>query len=260
MNLICFQKAFLTTISEETEIATGGHGSEHLTDELEFLCCVCKNDNRKTEAVKYCETCEDYYCGECVILHYRVPFLSAHDIVERSDLRGTCVPSRIERKVETRVKEERDKIDCHIPGSCILQDGRILLADNDNHCLKRLSPMATSVSECLSLSCCPCSVAVISQKEAVVTLPYEKQVKTIAFNPMMIVTRTLSLDFNCYYTTAYNNELFISDGRFTVYIYTVTEELLRKIKRNNKGQRLFSGIRNMAISRKGRVLFVADYE
>lgn len=75
----------------ETGGAVGGRKEsleKHSDDQVDFLCCVCTKKNKRTEAVKYCVTCEDYYCNECVQLHEVVPALSGHVLVGKSDFRG----------------------------------------------------------------------------------------------------------------------------------------------------------------------------
>lgn len=172
--------------------------------------------------------------------------------------RSVCVPLKIKKKEKKSVNVKSAVKHCDINGSCTLQDGTILLADYNEDCLKRLSPRATSVSDCLDFSGHPWSVAVINQKQAAVTLPEQKQVHIIALDRTMNTTRTLKLDFMCYGISHCNNELFISD-RNTLYVYTVAGKLLRKFPRASTGRTLFFNIYNMAVCDSCRFLFVADY-
>lgn len=168
-----------------------------------------------------------------------------------------CVPYKIVKKEKTSAQVMGDKRDCYISESFSLQDGTILLADYNNNCLKRLSLCDTYVSDCIHLSSGPWSVATISQKLAVVTLLFQKQVHIIAFDTTRRTIRTLKLGFECFAVTHFNNELFISD-RNTVYVYTVGGIFLRQISDHSTGQTLFSDICNIVVSETGLVLFVAD--
>lgn len=157
------------------------------------------------------------------------------------------------------VKVWADKLKCHLSGSCTFQNGTILLADYNNGRLKRLSPPATSASDCLQLPGRPWSVVLINQVEAAVTLSDLKQVHIIALGATMKTTGTILLDFECRAITYSNNELFISDKK-TVYVYTVPGKLLRYISRDKAGHTLFSYIHNMAVGEDGRLLFIADWQ
>lgn len=53
-----------------------------------FLCCMCSQTDKRTEAVKYCVTCEYYYCNECLDFHNRIPISAKHVVVGKSDFKG----------------------------------------------------------------------------------------------------------------------------------------------------------------------------
>lgn len=158
-----------------------------------------------------------------------------------------------------RIKARRHEDNTGIGGSCALQDGTVLLADRNNKCLKRLPPCGTSVSDCLQLPGSPRSITVINQTQVAVTLPYQTQVQVITLDKTMTKTRTFKTDFECRFIAHDNNELFLSDG-IRMCVYTVAGKFLRQLFRKHMAETLSSGIRNMAMSSNGCVLFVADWE
>jgi hypothetical protein len=69
-------------------MATGGVSDiERGTDEtFDFLCSVCKEKNKNTEAEKFCSDCNDYYCSACVKFHADIPALKKHKILDTAQL------------------------------------------------------------------------------------------------------------------------------------------------------------------------------
>lgn len=79
-------------------------------DKCNFACCVCIKKNVKTEAVKYCSSCLDYFCENCVKMHDLLPALSGHVIVGKSDIKGQntrgnvpSIPTKRCLKHETKI-------------------------------------------------------------------------------------------------------------------------------------------------------------
>lgn len=54
--------------------------TDDLADNQCFLCC---KKHLKSKATKYCITCEEQYCSDCVGLHDLIPTLAGHSIVEK---------------------------------------------------------------------------------------------------------------------------------------------------------------------------------
>ena len=67
-----------------------GDKERHSVDCVDYLCLICAEKNVNKEAVKYCVSCEGYYCEECVKLHDIIPTLAKHVIVGKSDFKGGC--------------------------------------------------------------------------------------------------------------------------------------------------------------------------
>lgn len=171
-----------------------------------------------------------------------------------SPSRKQGLPYKIVKKVNTSVYLKSDKRQFSIPGSCTLQDGTILLADYDNSSLKRLSLHDTSVTDCLQLPDRPWSVAVISQKEAAVTVD-KCEVHFIALDTKLKITRTLEFDCFCHIIKHYNNEFYVSDFN-VVNVYTEEAKYQKSYVQENFA--VFENVCSFALSESGRVLFVAD--
>lgn len=65
-----------------------GRLKEPPKSQVDFLCCVCSKKNRRTEATKYCVTCEDYYCEDCLNFHNLMPNIHHHVVVGRTEFKG----------------------------------------------------------------------------------------------------------------------------------------------------------------------------
>ena len=71
-------------------LALGGEGAEAQK------CTGCKGKN---EATCYCFDCQDFYCGECVRIHNRVPICRGHRNVVIENLQAQDVKELIHRPV-----------------------------------------------------------------------------------------------------------------------------------------------------------------
>ena len=74
-------------------MATGGDapGKKEVNDyvdQVDFPCCICSKKKLRTEADKYCVSCGDYYCKDCVTLHDLIPHMEGHVLVGKSDFKG----------------------------------------------------------------------------------------------------------------------------------------------------------------------------
>ena len=108
---------------------------------------------------------------------------SARQSVALTQLKG--------RKLKSyNVKLSDDRNDCWITGMAITNDGRRLLVDNDNRKVKLFSQDMKLLSS-LSLSDTPCDIAVISDKEAVVTTVNTSLVRSLVL--LNISARHLSI-------------------------------------------------------------------
>lgn len=78
-------------------MATGGKEMDKQSDEtFDFVCTMCKNEGKNTEAVKYCTNCSDYYCLGCMKIHDTVPVLKGHLFVEKGQFQkgsGKLLPT-----------------------------------------------------------------------------------------------------------------------------------------------------------------------
>ena len=164
-------------------------------------------------------------------------------------------PYRIVKIEILNITVSRDILDSWILGSCSLQNEKILLADNLNTCVSRLS-LATSTSDNLKLPDKPWAVCYINEQEATVTFPDTRQVQIISIGQTMKTTRSFNVDFECF-GIAYHDEALLIAGKATIYVYNLTSQRLRHFSMGNNGRRLFSEINNLTVSSTGHLLFIA---
>ena len=200
--------------------------------------------------------------GEFKALH-RVKLDNATQTIKVEEVTRNIVvtkagPYTITKVEAVNINLTGDKSGSVIYESCSLQDGTILLADYTSVCIKRVSPLATSLSDSLKLPDAPLAICNINEQEAVVTLYTKQQVQMISLGPTMKATQSFKVDFYCRGIAYHGAELFITDST-TVYVYNLTGKRLRQFSRDhNSGLCMFSHIYNIAVSASGRVVFIAD--
>ncbi|XP_053373364.1 E3 ubiquitin-protein ligase TRIM71-like [Mercenaria mercenaria] len=64
-------------------MATGGFSADTSDEVFDYVCSMCKEQNKTVNAAKYCVDCHDYYCSDCVNIHKSVPALKGHKIVDK---------------------------------------------------------------------------------------------------------------------------------------------------------------------------------
>jgi DNA-binding beta-propeller fold protein YncE len=157
------------------------------------------------------------------------------------------------------VKVESDEQDCYITGACCMEDGTIILADSLNNKLKRLHSYKYTVIDYCHLPAYPNQVCMISNTQVAVTVPSKQEVHFVSLVGQMKSTNKIMTDFECYGLAYTNNNLYISDGNTSVYMYTLPGRKLKQFSKTQSGQKLFSDIRSLAVSKDGTRIYVADY-
>ena len=193
---------------------------------------------------------------------YRVNHGNATSVKVEETSREKVIPKTgpytLQTEEKVNIKLEGDKNDTYIYGSCSLHDGTILLADYHNSCVKRLSPPSSSPSDSLPLPFPPWAICNIDEQEAAVTLPTNTQVQMFSLGQPMKTTRSFKVDRTCRGLAYHGGELFITEGK-TVHAYSLTGRRLRLFFGVSNNVRLFTNIRNVAVSAGGDMLFVVDW-
>ena len=107
------------------------------------------------------------------------------------------------------VKLDDDKSGCDITGMAITNDGRRLLADNNNNKIKMFSPDMKSLCS-LSLSTSPRHIAVTGDREAVVSCNETKLLVLDISDRKMSIKRTVELPFEVVAIAPYQDKLLVT--------------------------------------------------
>ncbi|XP_060556106.1 tripartite motif-containing protein 42-like [Ruditapes philippinarum] len=155
---------------------------------------------------------------------------------------------------EENIRMKNDKLQPYICDACQLQDGTIILADNNNMKIKRLD-VNYNIKDCLDLESNPRGICCTGNTEVAVIL-HNNKVWFISVGSSLSKVRDISVTDGGYYGMTYcAGELWVSNGK-GVYVYSTTGTLLNSIINDVNGQRIFTSIKHMTVS--GENVFVAD--
>ncbi|XP_053390123.1 uncharacterized protein LOC128553041 [Mercenaria mercenaria] len=155
------------------------------------------------------------------------------------------------------VKVQSDEYRCDIISACTLEDGTMILADQNNKKLKRLDSSSYTVIDYCDLPGSPWQVCSINKQQAAVCLRGKHKVQLISLSTKMTLTNKIKTGFACYGLSYADSNLYISDYT-SVYIYSLSGRKLKQFSKDQSGQNLFSVIRSVAVSKDGSKIYVAD--
>lgn len=155
------------------------------------------------------------------------------------------------------VKLPNDTSDKAITGSCITDDGYLLLADAVNKRLKRLDLRKEKISDFIDVKGNPWAVCLTGKTEAAVSSTL-KYIHFVSVQKTMTVTRTIRLNHRSWGIAYYNGDLFISDSDNSVYVHDMEGQELRKISTDTSGKTIFQDTRHIAICGAENRVYVAD--
>ncbi|XP_060594951.1 uncharacterized protein LOC132748938 [Ruditapes philippinarum] len=167
---------------------------------------------------------------------------------------------QIKGKQSYNVKVKSDINNCCITSACCMEDGTIILADYNNNKLKRLHSYNYIVTDYCDLPGMPWQVCMINNTQVAVTLQSKKEVHFISLERQLKTTNKIKTDFVCYGLAYANNNLYISDSKTSVYMYTLSGRKLHQISKDQSGHDLLSNIRSLAVSQDAARIYVADYD
>lgn len=99
-----------------------------------------------------------------------------------------------EREIYVKLKDDTDL--CSISGSCITDDGSLLLSDRSNNKLKRIDMSTELVKDYINLKE-PLDVCTVSNTEAAVAL-YSQTVQFVSLEDKMTATQTFTMKHHCH--------------------------------------------------------------
>ncbi|XP_060580111.1 uncharacterized protein LOC132736917 [Ruditapes philippinarum] len=165
---------------------------------------------------------------------------------------------QIKRNKSYDVKIQSDKKQRYVMSACCLEDGTIILADYNNKKLKRLHSYNYTVTDYCDLPGMPRQVCMINNTQVAVSS--EKGVHLVSLERKMKTTNTINTDFVCYGLAYANNDLYISDNDTSVYMYTMSGRKLTQFSKDQSGQKLFSNIQSIAVSKDATRIYVGDLD
>lgn len=131
-----------------------------------------------------------------------------------------------------------DKTTCHVTGSKILEDGRILLADHHNKSIKLFNKNCSYINH-IVLTSRPSDIVMIGKNEIATSLIDESVIQIITVNNKLSLARRIETGFS-YYGLAYDDvgQLYgsttVKGGTGEVHVLDITGKILHSIKNVNE--------------------------
>ncbi|XP_045192593.2 uncharacterized protein LOC123548962 [Mercenaria mercenaria] len=159
------------------------------------------------------------------------------------------------------VRLQEDSNVCGLKGAAFMQDGRIVLADYDNHNVKVFDSKLYRGSQ-LRLSSGPWDVEVTGPKEVAVSLPFESKIQFIAVTDQLKATRSIKLDMDCYGIVCRNQELIVVCNDYligpAVQVVSLTGRIKQTIDTDRSGRRILSDPYYLTVTPTGKLIYVSD--
>ncbi|XP_053390423.1 uncharacterized protein LOC123533635 [Mercenaria mercenaria] len=162
---------------------------------------------------------------------------------------------KMKSKKEIKVRMPNDSTDCYIFDICQLQDGTVILTDYLNKKVKWLDANYKVKCHCV-LNDRPRDICCTTQNEVAVKMD-NKKVQFISVDSALTILGDISIEGGCYWGMAYiAGDLWVSTES-GINVYSRSGTLLKSIKNNVNGQRIFkSSPQHIAAS--GENVIVAD--
>lgn len=188
----------------------------------------------------------------------------ASPIKRRGELNPTN-PALKDRKAvlagQFNVRLQEDSNVCGLKGAAFMQDGRIVLADYDNHNVKVFDSKLYRGSQ-LRLSSGPWDIEVTGPNEVAVSLPFESKIQFIAVTDHLKATRTIKLDMDCYGIVCRNQELIVVCNDYligpAVQVVSLTGRIKQTIDTDRSGRRILSDPYYLTVTPTGKQIYVSD--
>ncbi|XP_053390774.1 uncharacterized protein LOC128553626 [Mercenaria mercenaria] len=179
--------------------------------------------------------------------------------VSTTDLRSPRTTVYSVKRIENlniRVQNENKK--CCVYGSCLTEDGSLLIADCNNNKIKRADIVKMSVTSYCCVPAGPYGICCTSKSEAAVCLNI-KTIQFVSLGKQMTTTRQIKVNHICFGIAYKDDKLYITDTGISLYIHDMTGNILQTVTRDNVGQILFSYPRTVAFSDIDDKVFVASW-
>ncbi|XP_053397526.1 uncharacterized protein LOC128556416 isoform X2 [Mercenaria mercenaria] len=166
----------------------------------------------------------------------------------------------VEKCKTINVKLQKDSSSCQIFGSCLNEDGPVLLVDYNNKKLKRANITNMAVDGYCTFDNYPYSVCCTSRQEAVVTFySYTQFIQFVTIGDQLTLSRKVQTNHHCLGIAFKEDRLYITDNSNTIYIHDMAGNELQAISQDSSGNGLFSCTRHIAFKDVTQGVFVADW-
>ncbi|XP_060584159.1 uncharacterized protein LOC132740298 [Ruditapes philippinarum] len=181
-------------------------------------------------------------------------FLGSVQKISENKRLPTSRTYKVRSQKEENIRMKNDKDDPYICDVCQLPDGTIILADHYNKRIKRLD-VNYNIKDCFDLGSYTTGICCTGNTEVAVKLNNNK-VRFISVGSILSKVRDISVTSGGYRGMAYcAGELWVSAER-GVNVYSMTGTILNSIGSDVNGQRIFTSIQQMTVSREN--VCVAD--
>lgn len=152
---------------------------------------------------------------------------------------------------------QSDILTCYIYSACPLEDSKIILADYYNCKVKQVDSSTYRVIDYCDLPASPWQLCLVSKQEVAVSC-VEAGVQFVSLGRKMMKSKQMKTDHYCYGIACADSDLYISDSRTSVYMYSLSGMKLKQFSTDQSGHELFSDISSLAVSNDGSKIYVAD--
>ena len=159
------------------------------------------------------------------------------------------------------IKLPEDNYTPCISGTTFFPSGQTILCDYNNNNLKLLSS-TFSVTEMLQLQSRPWDVSLLSNSNAVVTLPFKKQIQFLQTVPKLKTGRMIQLDIQCWGVEVAGAEIYVScledlkNGE--VRVLDMAGNVTRRLGVDQDGKSIFVAPFFVTLSADAATVYVSD--
>ncbi|XP_045163164.2 uncharacterized protein LOC123527628 [Mercenaria mercenaria] len=165
--------------------------------------------------------------------------LKAIDTFEFGRISGNGEIESVVEDAEYNIKDADDTTVSCISDSCLMGNGSIILADENNRKLKKLDHLV-KLKESLTLPGKPCAICPTGTSEIAVSLLNNKTIQFVSTTNSMTITRAFKVGESCRGLAYSYDKLYLSCGGMTKFhdgpgeirIYEKSGKLIHKVEKN----------------------------
>ena len=170
---------------------------------------------------------------------------------------------KFENLKKKKVKISKDKKSPVITGCAFMSDGNVLLCDTENENLKLLDKSFTP-QDSLDLPSRPFGISLVNDTTAIITLPYQEQLRYIDVTPRLAAGRVIQLDKMCVGVRVVGSDIYVTchlgkaGGEGEVRILDKNGNLRRRLGVNQDNTFMFTRPCHLTVSARSVKIYVSD--